>query len=85
MKATINRKLFLAQALPLTDSGKVTVMLHASVLSVASFGNTINFRVPASVVDPGQVFLSAEKWQELVRTIEASEELNIVLEIETED
>ena len=81
MKATINRKLFLEQALPITDSGDVSMMLHAGVLSVASFGNRINFRVPAHVTDPGQVFLTSEQWKELVRKCEAHDGPSFDLEL----
>jgi hypothetical protein len=40
-------------------------MLHARILSVASFGNRINFRVPAYVLDPGQVFLKIDQWRKI--------------------
>lgn len=33
-------------------------------LPVASYGNTVNFRVPADVVEPGQVDLTFEEWQQ---------------------
>ncbi len=81
MKATINRKLFLQQALPIIDSGDVSLMLHAGVLSVASFGNNINFRVPAHVIDPGQVFLSNEEWRKLVAEIQTKSDADFDLEI----
>ncbi len=81
MRATINRKLFLQQALPLIESGDVSLMLHAGILSVASFGNNINFRVPAYVIDPGQVFISKEEWRKLVYEIQTKNDSNFDLEI----
>lgn len=74
MKATINRKLFLDQALPIAKANDVSLMLHAGVFSVASFGNNINFRVPAYVIEPGQTFLTADEWQDLVMNVKAKKE-----------
>lgn len=81
MKATINRKLFLDQALPLSKTNDISLMLHAGVLSVASFGNNINFRVPAYVIESGQAFMTADEWQELVMDVQAKKEPVFELEL----
>ncbi|MBP2635497.1 MAG: hypothetical protein H6Q72_1404 [Firmicutes bacterium] len=70
MKISVNKKLFLDQALPIIDFDRITLAAYGGVLSVASFGNTVNFRVPAYVVDPGQSFLSNAEWRNLVDKIQ---------------
>ncbi|MDF2875697.1 MAG: hypothetical protein K0R22_2380, partial [Sporomusa sp.] len=51
------------------------------VLSVASFGNTVNFRVPADVIEPGQSSLTLDEWRDLVTKIQTTpgNMVNIVL------
>ncbi|WP_371363744.1 hypothetical protein SRRS_46300 [Sporomusa rhizae] len=72
MKLTVNKKLFLDQALPIIDFDRISLAGYGGVLAVASFGNTVNFRVPAHVVEPGQVFLTIEQWRDLVAEIKDS-------------
>ncbi|QDR80304.1 hypothetical protein [Sporomusa termitida] len=50
MKVSVNKKFFLEQALPIIDFNRIALAAYGGVLSVASFGNTVNFRVPALVV-----------------------------------
>ncbi|MBP2656033.1 MAG: hypothetical protein H6Q73_3602 [Firmicutes bacterium] len=43
MKANVNKSLFLDQALPIINFDRISIAAYAGVLSVASFGNTVNF------------------------------------------
>ena len=70
MKLSVNKKLFLDQALPIIEFDRITLAPYGGMLSVASFGNTVNFRVPAYVVEPGQAFLSNAEWRNLVDKIQ---------------
>lgn len=72
MKVTVNKKLFLDQALPIIDFDRISLAAYGGMLSVASFGNTVNFRVPAHVAEPGQEFLTMEQWCDLVANIKDS-------------
>ncbi|MBP2657795.1 MAG: hypothetical protein H6Q69_827 [Firmicutes bacterium] len=69
MKITVYKKLFLDQALPIIDFDRISLAAYGGILAVASFGNTVNFRVPAYVVDPGQAFLKSDEWRALVGKI----------------
>ncbi|WP_094605442.1 hypothetical protein SPSIL_001310 [Sporomusa silvacetica DSM 10669] len=81
MKALINKHFFLDQALPIIDFDRITLAAYGGVLSVASFGNTVNFRVPAYVVDPGQAFLSHAEWSNLVDKINSAPESMVDIEL----
>jgi len=70
MKVTINKNFFLDQALPSIDFGRISLAAYGGILAVASFGNTVNFRVSAYVVDPGQAFLKSDEWRALVGKIQ---------------
>ena len=72
MKASVNKQFFLDQALPIIDFDRLSLAAYGGMLSVASFGNTVNFRVPAYVVDPGQAFLTRDEWRSLVKKIQDS-------------
>jgi len=65
MKVSVNKNFFLDHALPIID-----LAAYGGMLAVASFGNTVNFRVPAYVMDPGQAFLSYAEWRDLVSEIQ---------------
>jgi len=81
MKATVNKSFFLGQALPIIDFDRISIAAYAGVLSVASFGNAVNFRVPAYVVEPGQAYLSAAQWRVVVERVQDAEDkmVDIVL------
>ncbi|CQR72760.1 hypothetical protein SOV_01430 [Sporomusa ovata DSM 2662] len=81
MKVVINKCFFLNQALPIIDFDRITLAAYGGVLSVASFGNTVNFRVPAYVVDPGQIFLSHTEWSNLVNKINSAPESMVDIEL----
>jgi len=72
MKISVNKRFFLDQALPIIDFDRISLAAYGGLLAVASFGNTVNFRVPAYVVDPGQAFLTADEWRSLVTKIQES-------------
>lgn len=72
MKVSVNKKFFLEQALPVIDFERITLAAYGGVLSVASFGNTVNFRVPASVIEAGQSFLTYDEWRGLVDRIQSA-------------
>lgn len=77
MKVTVNKAYFLEQALPIIDFNRITLAAYGGVLSVASFGNTVKFRVPAYVAEPGQEFMTSDEWHVLVSKIQ-SEPLSMV-------
>ncbi|HWR09572.1 hypothetical protein [Sporomusa sp.] len=81
MKVSVNKEFFLGQALPIIDFDRITLAAYGGVLSVASFGNTVNFRVPADVIEPGQSFLTFDEWRSLVTKIQTTpgNMVNIVL------
>jgi len=81
MKVTVNKSFFLDQALPIIDFDRISIAAYGGVLSVASFGNAVNFRVPAYVVAPGQAYLSTKEWNKVVQKVQASEDkmVDIVL------
>jgi hypothetical protein len=81
LKVLINKYFFLDQALPIIDFDRITLAAYGGVLSVASFGNTVNFRVPAYVVDPGQAFLSNYEWVNLVNKINSAPETMVDIEL----
>ena len=70
MKVSVNKKFFLEQALPIIDFDRITLAAYGGVLSVASFGNTVNFRVPAYVIEAGQSFLTVDEWRGLVANVQ---------------
>ncbi|TWH48494.1 hypothetical protein [Sporomusa sp. KB1] len=72
MKISVNKRFFLDQALPIIDFDRISLAAYGGLLAVASFGNTVNFRVPAYVVDPGQAFLTVDEWRSLVTKIQES-------------
>ncbi|MBP2654584.1 MAG: hypothetical protein H6Q73_2153 [Firmicutes bacterium] len=78
MKANVNAELFLAQALPITDLDRISIVAYNGILSVASFGNAINFRVPAYVAVPGQAYLSSDEWRKVVQQVNTEKMVYIV-------
>lgn len=82
MKATVNKSFFLNQALPIADFDRISVAAYAGVLSVASFGNAVNFRVPAHVDIPGQVYLSENEWHRVVQNVQDSATNMVEIELQ---
>jgi len=72
MKVTVNKSFFLDQALPIIGFDRISLAAYGGVLSVASFGNAVNFRIPAYVVEPGQTYLSRNERHEVVQKVQAS-------------
>lgn len=81
MKAMVNKTFFLNQALPMVQFDRLAVAAYGGMLSVASFGNAVNFRVPASVIDPGQAYLSMEEWRQVVQAVQDSDETMVSIEV----
>jgi len=81
MKAILEKSSFLDQALPTVDSDRLAITAYGSILSVTSFGNAVNFRVPANVVDSGQVYISSDDWQKVVKKVTDSEGTMVEIEI----
>ncbi|MBP2643894.1 MAG: hypothetical protein H6Q67_1781 [Firmicutes bacterium] len=74
MKATIHRAFFLYQAHPIIDFKRIFVAAYGEVLSVASLCNAVKFQMPAHVLEPGQAYLTASEWSEVVQKVQASED-----------
>lgn len=81
MKVSVNKKFFLDQALPIIDFDQISLAGYGGILAVASFGNTVNFRVPAYVLDPGQAFLTFEEWRDLIAKVQESPENMVDIEL----
>ncbi|WP_371380945.1 hypothetical protein [Sporomusa aerivorans] len=81
MKASVNKQFFLDQALPIIEFVRLSLAAYGGMLSVASFGNTVNFRVPAYVQDPGQAFLTCDEWRSLVKKIQESPDSMVDIEL----
>lgn len=81
MKASVNKTFFLNQALPIADFDRISVAAYTGVLSVDSFGNAVNFRVPAYVFDPGQVYLTADEWRIVVQKVHDTDSQMVDIEL----
>jgi hypothetical protein len=81
MKVSVNKKFFLDQALPIIGFDRISLAGYGGLLAVASFSNTVNFRVPAYVEDPGQVFLTSEEWHDLVNKIQEAPDSKVDIEL----
>ncbi|BBB89877.1 MAG TPA: hypothetical protein PKA28_11585 [Methylomusa anaerophila] len=81
MKIRVNKAFFLGQVLPIVDFERISLAAYGRVLSGASFGNTENFRVPAEVAVPGQVFLTADEWRTVVKKVQDSKNTMVDIEL----
>ena len=81
MKVIVNKSFFLKQALPIPEFRKIALSAYGGRLAVASYGNTVNFRVPADVIDSGQVDLTFEEWQQLLAKVQQSLDAMVTIEL----
>ena len=81
MKATVNRNFFLSHALLMASYDKVSILATNGFFSVASFGVAGSFRIPAYIIEPGQVCISSKEWKTLICEVSASSDkiVDIVL------
>lgn len=81
MKVTVNKAFFLGQALPVAEFGKIALSAYGGRLAVASYGNTVNFRVPADVIESGQVDLTLEEWRQLLAKVQQAPDTMVSIEL----
>jgi hypothetical protein len=81
MKATIYKDIFLKRALPIMEFDRISIAAYAGILSVASFGNAENFRIPAYIVEPGQAYLTAEEWRNLVTKVQLTPDQTVDIKL----
>ena len=60
---------------------RITIIAHEGILSVGSFGNTENFRIPAYIVKPGQAYLENSEWRLLIHHVNESTDNMVDIEI----
>ncbi|WP_223226114.1 hypothetical protein [Sporomusa sp. GT1] len=54
---------------PVSKHGQITNS-HCIYKITSSYGNTVNFRVPADVIESGQVDLTLEEWRQLLAKVQ---------------
>lgn len=70
MKATVYKDTFLSHALSIIDYDRISIAAYDGILSVASFGNAETFRITAYILEPGQAYLTAKEWRNLVTRVQ---------------
>lgn len=66
MKITVNRAEFLRTTLSIPVESDVSLMVSNGILSITSFTEGITVKIVGYMLKPGQIFLTAEQWHELV-------------------
>lgn len=77
MKITVNRAAFLEKAPLIPVESDVSLMVSNGILTISSFTAGMSFKVVGYMIEPGQAFLNADQWHELVHDIHHSKELVI--------
>lgn len=75
MKITVTRAEFLRVVLVIPVESDVSLMVSDGILSISSFTAGMAFKVVGYMIEPGQAFLTADQWHELVHDIYKSEKL----------
>lgn len=70
MRAIVSKDFFLAQTLPIRKIDRITISGYGGELSGTSLGSAENFRMPAHILDPGQVILSPSEWINLLARVQ---------------
>ncbi len=70
MRAIVSKDFFLGQTLPLRKIDRVAISAYGGDLSGTGLGSTENFRIPAHVLDPGQVVLTSVQWRSLLARVQ---------------
>jgi hypothetical protein len=70
MRAIVSKDFFLSQTLPIRKIDRITISAYGGELSGTSLGSAENFRIPAHVLDPGQVILSPSEWINLLARVQ---------------
>lgn len=81
MKITVNRAAFLEKAPLIPLQSNVSLLVENGILTIASFSAKMTLKVVGYMLEPGQAFLTAEQWHELVYHAHKSEELVIDIAI----
>lgn len=81
MKATVYKDTFLSHALRFIDYDRISITAYDGILSVASFGNAEAFRITAYILEPGQAYLTAEEWRNLVIGIQHTPDKMVYIKI----
>jgi hypothetical protein len=66
MRAIVNKDFFLGQALPIKKMERITISGYGGELSGTSIGSAETFRIPAHIIESGQVYLTQVEWRSLI-------------------
>lgn len=69
MRAIVSKEFFLGQTLPIRKIDRITISAYGGELSGTGLGSAENFRIPAHVLESGQVILSTSEWISLLARV----------------
>lgn len=70
MRAIVSKEFFLSQTLPIKKIDRIAISAYGGDLSGTSLGSSENFRIPADVLDPGQLILTPLQWRDLLARVQ---------------
>ncbi len=70
MRAIVSKDFFLSQTLPIKKIDRMAISAYGGDLSGTGLGSAENFRIPAHVLEPGQVILTAAEWCSLLARVQ---------------
>ncbi|HWR43992.1 hypothetical protein [Sporomusa sp.] len=70
MRAIVSKDFFLSQTLPIKKIDRIAISAYGGDLSGASLGSAENFRIPADVLEPGQIILTPLEWRNLLTRVQ---------------
>ncbi|HWR08644.1 hypothetical protein [Sporomusa sp.] len=70
MRAIVSKDFFLSQTLPIRKIDRIAISAYGGDLSGTGLGSSENFRIPAHVLEPGQVILTATEWCNLLARVQ---------------
>lgn len=70
MRAIVSKDFFLGQTLPIKKTDRIAISAYGGDLSGTSLGSAENFRIPAHILEAGQVILSPAQWHSLLARVQ---------------
>ncbi|MBP2636173.1 MAG: hypothetical protein H6Q72_2080 [Firmicutes bacterium] len=70
MRAIVSKDFFLSQTLPIRKIDRIAISAYGGDLSGTALGSSENFRIPATVLEPGQVILTTAEWISLLNRVQ---------------
>lgn len=71
MRAIVSKDFFLSQTLPIKKIDRIAISAYGGDLSGTGLGSAENFRIPAHVLEPGQLILTPQEWRSLLARVQA--------------